>query len=143
VPNDADIAYAAGLFDGEGSISIVGSVTEAYRLLVRVDMTSIIVINWFYKTFGGSQYIRSRPKGTRVMFSWQLSGPKAKDFLTLIRSQLKLKNKEADVAIMFQEIKNHNKDRRRPRTQEEQAVESEIASLLRETRDSNYIKKFQ
>jgi hypothetical protein len=61
--NEVDLAYAAGIFDGEGSVSIIhtktghtkadGSIYRHYRLQVCVVNTNPILCQWLKETFGG------------------------------------------------------------------------------------------
>ena len=60
-PQQADIAYAAGLFDGEGSIAAYvggGKNRDSLIYAVSIWQSSLSVLDWFAATFGGGVYRR-------------------------------------------------------------------------------------
>lgn len=105
----ADLIYTAGLFDGEGCISLARtSSTNASRhyavtLLVEVSNTNEWIIQWLRFNYGGGIYYQDR---TSSQFSnvwrWQLRCKQAVRFLQLIFPYLKLKRPQAELAIQFQ-----------------------------------------
>ena len=57
--NQNDIAYMAGLFDGEGSVDFAkrtekkkGKAYKVQRILMRIEMTDESVLNWVHETLG-------------------------------------------------------------------------------------------
>ena len=122
-----DFAYVAGLFDGEGSITINKNRSDcgrpSYTLLVYITNTNEAVIDWLLTKFGGTLYTRSVSKGHRPCWDWKKYGNNARDFLTLINPYLRIKKHQAELAIKFQGIKNqkiyHSKVTYVHRTEEE------------------------
>jgi hypothetical protein len=106
-----DLAWAAGLVDGEGCISIDrqradrkrGEVRSKHRLKLRVQMTHPATINRLADLFRRGSILS--PRRTYELCAdkvcWSVSGSAAYYCLTLIRPYLFTKRAEAEVAIEF------------------------------------------
>ena len=117
-----ELAYAAGIIDGEGYIAIHKfnnkncRVGYHYALKVTVGMGSSTVPMWLHLNFGGSLNIY---KGSREQYKdrhiWQITTKQAGGFLELIYPYLKEKSGQAKIAIEFQQdkTKHWNKYNRR------------------------------
>jgi len=107
--NETDLAYAAGIIDGEGCISIYRNTCKTcvigfrYSLVVRVGMKSKQIPLWLHQSFGGSfhEYI-NLGFGDSLMYCWSLGSREARDFLLKILPYLRLKKEHAELAIQFQ-----------------------------------------
>lgn len=126
-----DLAYTAGIMDGEGSIGIARhkskSCKRGYTLELCVQITSSDewLCTWLKFGFGGS-LSHSINNAGNPMWHWILGARKASDFLKLILPYLKLKHPEAELAIKFQSAK-----RMRPiKTDGEMAVEEAQRIML-------------
>ena len=104
-----DLAYMAGLFDGEGCIHIAKlRRPESKRgchfgLVATIGMTSEFLLELYRSQFGGSVYCYPRLKGNRrPCWQWIIRSRQAVAFLKAIRPYLLLKANEADLAIEFQ-----------------------------------------
>lgn len=108
---DVELAYMAGIVDGEGSICIVkhsGAKDTPrkhpiYRAHVSVSQCDIRLPNWIKERFGGYVSNLGVPKkGHKQAYSWQITGTKqCLPFLQAIRPYLLLKTRQADIAIDF------------------------------------------
>lgn len=58
----SDLAYCAGLMDGEGCITLTRDSESNYRLRIKITSTDYSVLEWLQEHFGGS-IVLSR-KGT-------------------------------------------------------------------------------
>lgn len=103
-----DLAYAAGFFDGEGSIMILPGLRTAKsnthpRLLVSLAQVDRVCLDWLVEKFGGKIRVRQKQaKGNcRVALEWYLCGVNAADFLRRVRPYLVLKAHRADLAMEF------------------------------------------
>lgn len=97
-----DCAYAAGIIDGEGSISIhKKEKSRCFVLAVQVGVTDYELVDWLQFFFGG--HINSyQPKGERkVVHIWRLFGTQAQEFIEQIKPYLILKKYKAELAISF------------------------------------------
>ncbi len=103
-------AYAAGLIDGEGCISIGKHVNKSgtvyyCRIDVGMSAKALTVLNWLKSNFGGN--IRKSRKGTKEWeeaFAWGIFGKQAHQFLLQIQPYLVLKHEQARLAIRIQEM---------------------------------------
>ena len=147
-----DLAYIAGLFDGEGSIGLNktknynGTGSVYYRLLVQVCMVEEYIPQWLHLNFGGSLSKRIMVKPRRNITHWQIANRKAAEFLKVILPYLKIKKPQAEVALEFQSqrrISGGIKGKRgHPfKTEGEQAIEEVQFILMKnlKNREGTYV----
>ncbi len=67
--NLSDLAYCAGLFDGEGCITLTKGGDSNYRLRLKITSTDYSVLTWLQEHFGGS-IILSRKETDNNKESW-------------------------------------------------------------------------
>lgn len=100
-----DLLYAAGLFDGEGGITIAKQAGSTYRLDVRITSTDKAVLRWFKARFGGwvcRQTPNKRVKRCRPCWYWAASSRVASAFLAKVYPYLRVKRRQAKLALAFQ-----------------------------------------
>ena len=97
-----ELAYIAGIFDGEGSIGIRKQKGRYYQLAIALGMTNEYIPNLLMFSFGGTVYKDIRPDPCQVFWVWHIASRKANVFLEAILPYLKLKRNEAELAIKFQ-----------------------------------------
>ncbi|MBA7574810.1 hypothetical protein ES708_16625 [subsurface metagenome] len=114
--NEIDLAYAAGIVDGEGYIQIQRhkrsdySAGYHYYMAVAVVMVDPLVPIWLEQTFGGSLYNYERKEpNAQPYYRWTTGTKKAQWFLELILPYLKTKRAQAEIAIEFQKMKTENR----------------------------------
>ena len=105
-PTREDIAYAAGLFDGEGCVSITVSGRNknrpSYRVQVIVASTDKQVLDWLKERWRGNVYSQKRDAPHhRPGWQWHLAEGEAIPFLETIRLHLKIKGPATDNALPF------------------------------------------
>lgn len=115
-PRETKISYVVGLFDGEGSISILLDnyryPSQSHVLSVRLSSIEESVINWLRENFGGFVAIDTCLKHKHPSFVWGI-GPKiGENFLKQILPLLRIKKPQAELACQFQRTKRQNKGRR-------------------------------
>jgi hypothetical protein len=111
-----DLAYIAGLTDGEGTIGIT-RVKErkrrvySYYLKVSIGMTNEYLPKWLKLSFGGVLYyhVRGKYKNWKPTFDWIITGDQAGDFVKAIYSYLRIKKPQADLAREFLTVKGKYK----------------------------------
>jgi len=108
-----DLAYMAGIVDGEGCFYIGlipkkqgdGYVTEHYRGLLKIDNTEHILIDWLNETFSGTNSAATRctstKRFTREVFSWIATGDRLLDLCEQILPYLTIKRKQCEIMIKF------------------------------------------
>ena len=128
-----DLAYVAGIMDGEGSIGIARhkskSCKRGYTLELCVQITSSDewLCAWLKFAFGGCLSHSINSAGN-PMWHWVMGARKASEFLKLILPYLKLKKPEAELAIKFQSVKKHQPNK----TDEQMAVEEAQRIILQD-----------
>jgi len=102
--NNIEIGYAAGLFDGEGSISILRRSSGQIFLQVQISMICREVLEWFSYHFGGNAVVYKQSKnalGSSPICKWSISGQMALDFINIVEPYLIEKKDEAGIALLF------------------------------------------
>lgn len=107
-----DLAYVAGIIDGEGWISIknrqIKNGNRNYALKVGLGNTNEWLVNWLKFSFGGSVCIKKKwLTNQKQQWVWDLSTKQASEFLKMILPYLKLKKPQAELAIKFQSRRKH------------------------------------
>lgn len=111
----ADFAvYAAGFFDGEGCVRIdrgrnPHNGRRYYALHVIVVNTYLPVLQELRERYGGVVKPRQRAKSHwKPSFQWRVCSKDALVFLRDVLPHLRVKRREAEIAIAFQEgMKKH------------------------------------
>jgi len=100
---DTELAYAAGLFDGEGSISLVRQKNNrSHSPQVAVASNDYEVLEWFQKRFGGSIVTKQPRMPTHsVSYDWRLTDRRALTFLQLIRPYLVIERKIQRIDLLL------------------------------------------
>ena len=105
------IAYIAGLIDGEGSINISKKGGRYFWLTVDIGTTDKRLLAWLLENIGGHVRVstKANPKH-KTGYHWTLCSKQAKKLLQLILPFLIIKKEEAIIGIQFQEtMKPQNK----------------------------------
>jgi len=111
---ETELAYTAGIIDGEGSISLLLNKCKKqkafYQMRVTVRNTNEWLVQWLKVTYGGYFYPshygdEERAKNWKPQWQWAIAANKALVFLKLIYPYLRLKKPQAEVAIQFQEAR--------------------------------------
>jgi len=105
------IAYIAGLIDGEGCFYI-GRVKQGkygsgyqWHSLLRITSCDECIIIWLEETFGGSKDSRyrwtSKKAFTRPVYNWQATGPMLDYIMPKILNYLIIKKPQCEVMIKY------------------------------------------
>ena len=101
---ESDLAYAAGIIDGEGSICVAYckqssmSSVKNYGVAVSVGMVDPEVPLWLKSIFGGNV---DTYKGKRLVYRWKLHARKCADFLEMVSPYMKLKRARSEAAVQL------------------------------------------
>jgi hypothetical protein len=104
VPTETDLAWAAGIFDGEGCVLVrhdAQSVKKGWtrhELQVSVVNTNEPMIRKLIAMFGGGAHVR-KVKVNRRIGMWQIYGRRAAGFLENILPYMVAKKPEAEAAL--------------------------------------------
>lgn len=121
---DVELAYIAGLIDGEGNISIIQHMQQSsasgkrYRpetlgrkykkhrrnvLVVGLGMTDAIIPVWLWMNFGGNVYeAQPNEPNRKPVYKWNVRSTKALRLLEQVHPYLKLKRAQAEIGMEFQ-----------------------------------------
>ena len=123
---EAELAYMAGIFDGEGCIRINRDNLPQYRggkryeLRVSITSTDEWLCKYFRENWGG--YIHCEIKPFRKSFwRWALVARQSMLFLEALLPYLHIKLAQAELALQFQKIKKY--PRTHNKTEQELALE--------------------
>lgn len=131
-----DLAYTAGIIDGEGCIMIRKNPRKKrkrpfeYTLYVTVASTDQWLPQWLRFAWGGNVASHWRSLSRFRQWEWQLGSKKASIMLQTILPYLHLKRPQAELAIKFQQAK-FPRGRGHDKTAEELAVEEAQYILMR------------
>lgn len=110
--NSTELAWAAGILDGEGSIIVLkdnhlpkGRKTPQYKLRVQVGMCDKATIKRIHKLFGGKfndQKCYKKP-GWKQVYYWVVHSRDAEKVLKILRPFVFTKKKQLELALKFSE----------------------------------------
>lgn len=112
---DLELAYLAGFFDGEGSISILKNLynmaarrgNPRYDLCARISNQHLETLLRCKEAFGGS----IGGSANANAFYWSVSSIKAYRFLQEIEPFIRIKKSQLQLAKQFQELKSSRRTR--------------------------------
>jgi hypothetical protein len=105
-----ELAYAAGLFDGEGSIMIRmrqprDGINPSFSLVVKLANTNRPIIDWLQQCWParvGACGYAGEPGRRHDAYEWVAQSVKAYAFLLAVRPYLRIKAAEADIGLALQ-----------------------------------------
>ncbi len=103
------IAYAAGIFDGEGYVDIYSASTSkaskspSLYLRVVISQKDGLVMNWLQDNFGG--YVNLSRRDGNYIYRWDIRSKAAFRFLSLIYPFVLIKKEQVKLALQFEEVK--------------------------------------
>ncbi len=103
MPIEIDLAYAAGLFDGEGSITLTRTKRNRFPSpQVSVASCDREVLEWLRTTFGGSISTKQPRQPTHsISYDWRLTDRRALVFLKSIRPHLHIQRKIRRIDLLL------------------------------------------
>ena len=107
--NSNDIAYLAGIIDGEGSITISRAKDKKssrkiqHLLKLSVGNNSLFLLGWIKEKFGGNIHSNGGGENARC-FRWCVGCKEAVPILKQVYPHLKIKNKQALVVFNFNQL---------------------------------------
>jgi hypothetical protein len=111
-----DLAWISGLFEGEGTIAIVGGGKRVYtQLMVSVTNTDLQVVEEFQKYWPSYRIRAVKPKSraAKSAWVWQLSCLKAASFLCDIEPYVRTERVRQKVALALEAQSLRVRGRRR------------------------------
>ncbi len=108
---DTDLAYLAGLIDGEGYVGIKKTTrrdmtSPAYHERIQVRMVDEAAIAFLASTLGGNYYCEaSHVAQGRPLYCYQASDLKACQVLDAVLPYLRIKRPDADLVLQLRALK--------------------------------------
>lgn len=107
MPSETDLAYAAGLIDGEGSF-VIGvkrpsspEESPSHYPGLHLGMTEPAPVEWLAETFGGSLHWSRRPAPRRPVLQWQIRTHQALAVAEATLPYLRVKGVQAYLVVCF------------------------------------------
>lgn len=117
---EEDLAYAAGLIDGEGYIGItrLNEVRRTRRTIhyqpqIKVAMTERAGVAVLHELFGGYFYLQRRDRPRKDVWDWSVKGQQVKQVLLPLLPFLRVKRSQAEVVLSFVAEREQNSKTRR------------------------------
>ncbi|MDD4905916.1 MAG: LAGLIDADG family homing endonuclease [Methylobacter tundripaludum] len=138
---NTDLAYLAGIFDGEGTIFIEKSKTAnrkhdyRFRLTVNICSTDEWLIKWLKQCWGGYVYFEARKiknNNLKNAWHWSLQNRKAAEFLKNIIGYLHIKLPQAKLALKFQAHMQQGGHRTKDKSDQNYLEQEECYSLMKD-----------
>jgi len=131
-PAEVECAWAAGLFEGEGTITISSSGRILHtRPVVTLTMTDQEPVGWLAERWGGSVRIRSMPGNAKDAHVWHLgSAIGIGRFLDHIEPFVKTARVRAKIALMREYVSHQRSGSRDPDYRAQMRVFKERMSAL-------------
>ena len=105
--DELDLAYIAGFFDGEGTITIHhrNSLDKInwYRVCASISNTDISLLEYLKDLFGGHISTRIYGGNRKDMYQWQVTSKDAVRFISVISPYLRQKSTQAEVSLEFED----------------------------------------
>jgi hypothetical protein len=102
-------AYAAGLFDGEGSVILNAGLYDALSLACTMHLTHEPTLRALAARYGGSvnsvKHLQPREAHWLPSWGWRVSGAEAEAFLRAVQPHLRIKGEQAALALEFRTTK--------------------------------------
>lgn len=117
-PKNTDVAWFAGIFDGEGSVIVERMGGGAYHLKLSIKMTNLPAIQRIQSIWGLGRIDPHRENDHQQQWCWAAGASNALHILRDSLSYLTVKKVEAELAIAYQikvseTGKKHNKTKHR------------------------------
>ena len=121
MPTESDVAYCAGLVDGEGHIGIKrtkayrvqGRQTPGYHARIGIKMVNEEAIKFFTETMGGWYWTeKSSLANGRPYFVYQATDEKAAGILRCLLPYLRVKRAAAETVLQLRDLQATGKQHR-------------------------------
>lgn len=101
---ELELAYTAGILDGEGCIRANKQKSGTAVIRVHITNTDEILIKWLHQKFGGYVWKESKAymENAKIRFVWELSSKKAEEFLKKVKPFLLIKKDRVELALRIQ-----------------------------------------
>lgn len=110
-----DLAYMAGIIDGEGSICVYSFFASPHQrngkrylrhsTMLSVSNTSTALMDWIVERFGSKmRTVKRTRQDWKQAYHWQVGYARAAEILQAVLPYLVIKRRQAELLIEFQEL---------------------------------------
>ena len=102
--SEADLAYMAGIIDGEGTIAArnywaPASINPSVVCRLRVFNTNRSLIDWIAERWPGRIYHSKAIPNQKIVWTWETKGLRARHLALQVLPYLKIKRRQAEILI--------------------------------------------
>jgi hypothetical protein len=96
-------AYMAGLFDGEGCVSLSTVNKTQHLCVVTISQKRMAVLAWFHDVFGGSLFVRRRMQRQETRLGvWSIGDADTiRIFHRIVKPYLRIKAEEFELVVAY------------------------------------------
>lgn len=103
--SEPDVAYVAGIIDGEGCL-IFGRTRTSYYPRVMITNTNLDLLNWLQENLGGRIFKAAKRKdGWKPSYDWRCAWKPATELIERVYPYLKIKDGQARVFFAWDAIR--------------------------------------
>ena len=113
MPSANDLAWLAGFIDGEGSICLLPRRTTGITPACTIYNTDLSVLEIIRGWFGGQLYVKRRSPKRKPVGHLVFQNDRALRVLHSVRPYLRVKHRQADLALVFEHAPRYQGFRRR------------------------------
>jgi len=134
-PTATDLAWAAGIIDGEGCISlhiVKSSRASCFVLRVSVANTSVLMLSHLREIFGcGTTVLQQRAAAHhKPRWNWQVCSKQAETVLRQVEPYLVNKREEARVGLLSRELmQKHGRNGENPHREQLAWLKTQLSTL--------------
>jgi hypothetical protein len=110
---EGDVAYLAGLIDGEGHITVARafdrkSVNVSHSIRVVVTNTNKPIIDWLSEMSHTAPVVKKGAKANwKDAWNWQVTGRNAETLLRAVLPWLRIKRQQAELCLELRDLGRH------------------------------------
>lgn len=108
-PQQADLAYAAGYFDGDGNFVAYWTPSQKH-FKAMVTNTYRPTLEWLAEMFGGSIHLQQSTLGKKPCYSWHCTGKNAYEFIKQVLPYLREKQEHASFMLTMWEKRSNTEE---------------------------------
>ncbi|GAI69533.1 unnamed protein product [marine sediment metagenome] len=107
--NELEIAYIAGLFDGEGCVAVDRRYlphNPGLTIEAKIGITTPAPLYLCQRIFGGKVQVETRHKGWHDCYRWRIFAKRAEVFFRVVEPYLIIKKDQANLAITLSSLRH-------------------------------------
>lgn len=103
---EVDLAYLAGIIDGEGSFSLHNFGTHRFGCSLMVGNTDPRMTEWLRERFGGTVRVEKKGERCKPCYRWKASAQDLNAIITAVLPFLVIKRDRAELILAYRRTLN-------------------------------------